>query len=137
VKALICGGRNYYARQTVFDALNALCPDVVIEGGANGADAFAAAWAKGTKTPLWTFPANWQVHGPAAGPMRNGSMLQHGQPDVVLAFEGGRGTESMTRKAEALGVLVVRPDSDDQWLAKVRAMSAPAESELERIRRQA
>ena len=36
------------------------------------------------------YPAMWNQHGAAAGPIRNGHMLDAEQPDVVAAFWDGR-----------------------------------------------
>lgn len=54
------------------------------------------------------YPADWEKHGRAAGPIRNEKMLIVGTPDMVLAFPGGRGTADMIRKAEAAGLPVRR-----------------------------
>lgn len=35
---------------------------------------------------LLRFPAKWNEHGKAAGPIRNQQMLTEGKPDVVFAF---------------------------------------------------
>lgn len=79
---------------------------MLIEGGANGADTCARHWAQRNKVQVWTFPADWDAHGTFAGPMRNSKMLNEGQPDIVVAFPGGRGTADMSRKARKAGVEV-------------------------------
>ena len=38
------------------------------------------------------FPADWNMHGRAAGPIRNQQMLDEGKPELVVSFLGGRGT---------------------------------------------
>jgi hypothetical protein len=53
------------------------------------------------------FPADWDTHGRAAGPIRNQRMLDVGKPDFVIAFPGGHGTANMVRKAKAAGVQVL------------------------------
>jgi hypothetical protein len=82
----------------------------VIEGGARGADALAASWVR---NPGWEgtveheqYPAEWSLHGKAAGPIRNQEMLDVGKPDVVYAFPGGRGTADMVRRANKAGIEV-------------------------------
>ena len=109
MRVLVCGGRDYRDPNAVYSALDAL-PHVpcVIEGGAQGADCFAAEWADKTQTPHEQFNADWQSHGRAAGPIRNRQMLTDGNPDLVLAFPGGRGTENMIKQAMAAGVKVER-----------------------------
>lgn len=108
MRVLVCGGRDYRQPQRVYDALSSLDGvSLVIEGGARGADCFAAEWADKTETPHQQFVADWKAHGRAAGPIRNKRMLDEGKPDLVLAFPGGRGTANMMRQARDRGVRVV------------------------------
>lgn len=106
---LVCGGRDYADRKHVFavlDEIHAKTPiKMLINGGANGADAHARAWAK-SRCALMTVTADWKTHGKSAGPLRNASMLKHGKPALVVAFPGGRGTADMIGKARAAGVEV-------------------------------
>lgn len=107
-RVLVCGGRNYSDEAKVFAELDALAPDVVIEGGAGGADGLAWLWTRRKLGPgrLLTFKAEWDRDGRAAGPKRNQRMLDEGKPDLVLAFPGGRGTADMVRRAKRAGVEV-------------------------------
>ena len=50
------------------------------------------------------FPADWDKHGRAAGPIRNAQMARYA--DAVALFPGGRGTASMRRVAEKAGITV-------------------------------
>jgi hypothetical protein len=68
----------------------------------------AADWAEKEGVCCETYPADWYTHGKAAGPIRNQKMLDDAFPDVVLAFPGGRGTADMVRRAEKVGVTVIR-----------------------------
>jgi hypothetical protein len=88
-------------------------PDVldltVIEGGASGADSVAWKWAEALTD--WGYAhyhhehyrAQWELHGKAAGPIRNRQMLEEGRPDLVLAFthdlDASRGTKNMVELA--------------------------------------
>jgi hypothetical protein len=108
---LVCGGRHYRddkALRRVLDAALRTGPLVIIEGGARGADRLAREWAKDRGVVCATFPADWDAHGPSAGPIRNRQMIDEGRPQMVLAFPGGRGTADMIRQAQAAGVLVVK-----------------------------
>lgn len=113
MRVLVCGGRDYDDSHRVYQVLDKLHAeagiDIIIEGGAKGADRLAREWA-------WhpygcgmveTFDADWEAHGTFAGPMRNKRMLEEGLPDLVIAFPGGRGTADMIRKARRAGVEVV------------------------------
>ncbi len=84
--------------------------DVIIEGGAPGADRMSREWARvGHKhsADVETYEAEWDNFGTMAGPMCNKRMLDEGKPDLVLAFPGGRGTADMVRKARKAGVEVI------------------------------
>lgn len=106
MKILVCGGRDYDNKQKVFDMLNFLHPAEVITGGATGADSLADQWAMENTKIRHIFPADWAKHGKSAGPIRNALMLQEGQPDLVIAFPGGKGTENLVKGARILGIEV-------------------------------
>lgn len=114
MRVLVCGGRNYSDFARVCDVLNKLDDEagveVVIEGGASGADRLAREWARMVAKggpDVETFEADWENQGSFAGPMRNARMLAEGKPDLVIAFPGGRGTADMVKKAWRAGVEVV------------------------------
>lgn len=110
VKVIVCGGRDYQEYDNVIRCLDALHRkhgiDLIIEGGANGADAHAGIWAMNNKIPRCTFHANWDQHGRKAGPIRNSEMLTFMNPDCVVAFPGGKGTYDMVCQAKRAGVKV-------------------------------
>lgn len=113
MKVLVCGGRDYTDAkfvEWVLDTLNAKKPiNLIIHGCASGADTFAEKWAHQRAGQCTTYgvPADWKKHGPRAGPVRNRLMLEHGKPQLVVAFEGGAGTRDMTAQATAAGVKVL------------------------------
>jgi hypothetical protein len=107
MRILVCGGRDYDDRTKVFETLDTLKPSVIIEGGARGADWIAATWGMENRVPRMRFDADWQTHGKAAGPIRNQLMLDQGNPDLVLAFPGGKGTADCVRRARAAGIEVM------------------------------
>lgn len=106
---LVCGGRDYVDRATMWralDAVHALRPiTLLVHGGARGADALAGYWAEDHGVDVVIYPVNWQGHGKSGGPRRNARMLERERP---VAFPGGPGTADMTRQAEWRGVLVQR-----------------------------
>lgn len=111
MRVLVTGGRNYQDHARVRAVLGKLHDeagiDVLIEGGANGADRLARLWAEAFGVPVETYEADWENQGTFAGPARNARMLSEGRPDLVIAFPGGRGTADMVRKARKAGVNVV------------------------------
>lgn len=110
-RVLVCGGRDYHDAQRIYAVLKKYHEeagiDVLIEGGARGADSLARHWAREHGIDGPTYYADWAAHGSFAGPIRNKLMLEDGQPDVVIAFPGGSGTRDMVRKARKAGVEVV------------------------------
>jgi len=108
MRVLVCGGRNFKDRATVYRELEALYPKMgaLMSGGAPGADTLAWDWSWTRGLHCERYLADWKAHGPAAGPIRNQRMLDEGKPDLVLAFPGGRGTADMIRRARAAGVEV-------------------------------
>jgi hypothetical protein len=116
--ALVTGSRQLACRDDVEDALACLCPeltDVIVGDCRTGADAFAIAWCERTGVQCNVHIAHWQKYGRAAGPRRNGHMVEcarlaqvRGANVVVLAFpRGGPGTDDCIRQARAAGLGVV------------------------------
>jgi hypothetical protein len=110
---LVCGGRDFVRGSALRAALLRLHTHQritrVVTGGARGADALAATWARDYGVSLAEYPADWRTHRRAAGPIRNAAMLAAESPDLVIAFPGGRGTADMVAKARAAGVAVWEP----------------------------
>lgn len=111
IRVIVCGGRDFTARETVDAALDAVRRKrgdfTLVHGGAQGADLLAGLWAVARGVEVEVHPAAWAQHGRRAGPLRNQYMLDLGA-DAVVAFPGGRGTADMVARAEAAGVPVWR-----------------------------
>src|ERR1019366_10136458 len=96
---LVCGGRNFCDLVRVFSALDLLHKTQgpitqLISGAARGADTHALEWAESRGVERLSMPADWNTHGMKAGFIRNQEMLAK-NPDYVVAFPGGRGTNHM------------------------------------------
>lgn len=128
IAVLACGDRNATPAvwepviTKAFITLHPHANDVtLIHGAARGIDAIAGLvfmrlWPQ---HPIELFPADWDTHGRAAGPIRNEAMLRRllalrdeGYRVGVMAFhddlEHSKGTGGMVRLAEAADVTVVR-----------------------------
>lgn len=110
MKVLVCGGREWFDWKTLERRLLELPAETtIIEGGAEGADAFARMFAQGRKWPYMEFKANWKAYGRSAGPIRNRKMLDE-KPDLVLAFhndyEHSKGTKDCVEEAKRRGIPV-------------------------------
>lgn len=115
VKVLVCGGRDFSDADKVDETLDAMHAKakitVLIHGAARGADSLAEAWAISRFVRSQAFPVHpkdWEVHGLSAGHLRNAKMLLVGKPDLVVAFQGGKGTRNMIKQALDAGVEVRR-----------------------------
>ena len=88
---------------------------LLLHGGARGADAAIGRAARQLGWSARVVPAQWELHGRAAGPIRNRELLQlaiaeaiaHTSPMastsvLVLAFPGGSGTASLVQQARCM-----------------------------------
>ena len=118
VRLLVCGGRDYADRDTLFGTLDTfVCQGhhikVLIEGEAPGADTLARQWAEDHTPPIKVdpYPADWSAYGKAAGPIRNQEMLTEGKPTYAFAFYDrprhlSKGTADMVRRLKKAGIPV-------------------------------
>lgn len=108
-RLLICGSRRWRNREAIYTVLREHRPDLVIEGGAPGADRIAHEEALALGIPVRQFRADWKRYGRAAGPIRNERMLHEGKPTAVAAFvlPSSKGSWHMIEIAETAGIEVV------------------------------
>ena len=104
---IVTGGRDYSDWNRVQEVLNLFEIDLIIQGGANGADYLATKYAKFYGRKWKTVAADWDLHGRAAGPIRNKEMLTAYPNAVIVAFPGGAGTADCVRQANALKRIVL------------------------------
>ena len=119
MKLIVSGGRDYVdfvMIDSVLDELrNETNIDILNQGGATGADQGAAEWATKREVKSITHRANWydlsapnaiiavnsrgKKYNKRAGINRNYSMFMVTQPDLVICFPGGTGTDNMRKLA--------------------------------------
>jgi hypothetical protein len=110
MKTIIAGGRDFNNYEYFKAALKFLfqntMPTEIVSGGANGADKMGERYAAEKGIPLKVFPADWNAHGKAAGPIRNEQMALYA--DALVAFWDGssKGTKSMIDLARKNGLKV-------------------------------
>lgn len=113
-RVLITGSRNWSDKNRideciVWELLYCTLNDlnlVIIHGDCpTGADAMAQAYCEDHGITTERYPADWNKHGKAAGPLRNQKMVDLGA-DRCIAFlmEGSRGTKDCIRKAQDAGI---------------------------------
>ena len=102
----VAGGRNYDNYPTARLALTARDFDVLITGAATGADRLAEnIWRQDVQLPYVGVPAQWKALGKRAGYLRN-QFIADQQPDLLLAFPGGKGTFNAVNEARHRGIEV-------------------------------
>ena len=106
---VVAGGRDYRITGADEAWLDTLPIREVVSGGASGADAGGESWARKRGIPVKRFPADWNTHGRAAGPIRNRQMAEYA--GGVVLFPGGRGTNSMRGEAERRGLQIFSANS--------------------------
>jgi hypothetical protein len=79
---------------------------LIINGGATGYDTLVESYCEANGVPYCVYPALWTVFGKSAGPKRNRYMLDFAQPDLVIAFPGGKGTTDTVTLAKEKGIKV-------------------------------
>lgn len=119
MRVIVCGGRNFKDRAMLFRVLTELHREypfvTLFEGGAKGADRYAAEWAAENGVESQRIKANWKQYGLGAGIRRNRHMLWTADPHRVIAFPGGAGTEDMVQRALREGHTVIRVKEDGTY----------------------
>lgn len=118
MKIVIAGGRTFTDWEYFMGYMSVLPRWIgeddfeVVSGGATGVDNMGEEFARLFGLKLKVFPADWEAHGRAAGPIRNEQMAQYA--DGVIAFWDGRsrGTKNMIDTARKFNkwTYVVRTD---------------------------
>lgn len=102
MRVIVAGSRSWTDYTAICDAMREHFPNAteVVCGMAKGADALGARYATEHGIAIAKFPADWNLWGRAAGPIRNGEMAQYA--DALLAFWDGKsvGTAHMIRLME-------------------------------------
>ncbi|MGL5189759.1 MAG: DUF2493 domain-containing protein [Paraclostridium sp.] len=95
MKILICGGRDFNNKLLFEKSIDGLinANDIIISGGAKGADALAETYAKHNNLETKIFLPQYNLWGKIAPLIRNSEMIK--ECDQVLAFWDGksRGTK--------------------------------------------
>lgn len=118
MRVLVTGDRNWTDGVFIEEVLKNLAAAyklpyesiVLVHGNARGADKVAAHRATLLGFGIEAYPAKWDEHGRAAGPIRNQQMLMTGV-DLCLAFhndiDSSKGTRDMIGRCAGNGVPTV------------------------------
>ena len=113
MRLLICGDREWSDLDLMKEFIDSLPADtIIIEGDARGADKMAGSLAQQRGLQIEVYPAQWEMYGRRAGPLRNQQMLDEGKPDEVVYchdnLEYSKGTKDMVTRARKSGLPVSR-----------------------------
>ena len=115
-RVLVFGGRDFHDAEAMESTLRRhLQPeDVIVHGGARGADALAGDIAgRVMGHAVEVHPADLHKHGKSAGPIRNQEMLDSGI-DFAIGMPGGRGTQDMAERLRKASVSFVQVEPFDE-----------------------
>lgn len=112
MKIAIVGSRNFtnyeFAKRFLLEFIQQ--EDVIISGGAKGADTIAEQFADELGNEKIIYKPDWDKYGKSAGMIRNGKIVE--DCDYVIAFwdNKSRGTADTIRKAQNLNKQVIKID---------------------------
>ena len=92
--------------------------DILYSGCAKGVDTLAIDYAKEKGIKYKEFPANWEIHGNDAGPIRNSKMIASADGLVVFWDGKSKDTKDIIGKAERKGIKVHIVRIDKLFLVK-------------------
>ena len=105
-KVIVAGDRRYTDVSHIKEVMNAYWklygPYEVISGTAKGVDTTAENIATAAGIKVYRFPADWDKHGKAAGPIRNKQMAEAGDALIAFLAPDSRGTANMIATAKRL-----------------------------------
>jgi hypothetical protein len=111
---VLCTGdrdwKNLDLIRAVLSGLKSKDDICIIHGAARGADVRCGIAGEELNYSVIEYPANWALHGKAAGHIRNREMLSK-KPDLVIAFHNNinesKGTKDMVKISLKAGIRVI------------------------------
>lgn len=105
MKVIIAGSRSIHELSDITEGVKLSGFNITeeITGDASGADWLGELWAKQNNIPIKHFPANWNLHGKAAGPIRNQEMGDYCDAAVIIWDGISKGSKSMISIMKKLG----------------------------------
>jgi len=106
MKVIIAGSRDITDINLVYQSVHYAKKELqwniteVVSGGAKGIDTLAEQFAEEQNIPLKVFPADWNTHRKAAGPIRNRKMAEYADALIAIWDGESRGTANMIQEAK-------------------------------------
>lgn len=108
MKIGIIGSRSFDKYELVKDVMNEYINqvDIIVSGGAKGADTLGEVWAKENGKEILIFKPEWDKYGKKAGFIRNQDIVKNS--DLVIAFWDGvsKGTKSSIDLCKKFGIKI-------------------------------
>jgi len=103
MRVAVIGSRSFNDYKALKERLDQFPVDVIVSGGARGADSLAERYAMEHNKELLVFPAEWNKFGKRAGFIRNKDIIDN--CDFVIAFWDGssNGTRHSLTYASSIG----------------------------------
>ena len=103
-KVAIVGSRRFtnygYMCQILDTARDNGKIDLIVSGGAKGADSLAQHYAKDNGIPILIYYPDWDKHNKAAGVIRNQHIVDEADIMIAFAYDDSIGTRDSIRKME-------------------------------------
>lgn len=111
MKLIIAGSRDLFIKTDLIHKLiieHKLEVTEVVSGAATGVDKCGESYANKYGISIKQFPANWNLHGKAAGPTRNRLMAKYADSAMVIMRKGKPtpGSSNMIDEMKKLNKLV-------------------------------
>lgn len=101
MKLIIAGTRTISLNEEQMETMlsvHSIYPDEIVCGLARGIDVSGKLFARLNEIDVVEFPADWETHGKAAGPIRNREMAEYA--DALLLIWDGKSRGSYNMKWE-------------------------------------
>lgn len=108
MRTIIAGSRSIHDYEALCNVVqeSGFGISQVLSGAAEGVDALGERYALEHNLPIERFPADWNRHGRAAGPIRNRIMAQHAEALIALMHPNSPGTRNMVQTAHQAGLKI-------------------------------
>jgi hypothetical protein len=108
MNVLIAGSRTIYDYRILTEAVNESGYNIgsVISGGARGVDKLGEQYANNNNISVQVYIPSWNLHGKAAGVMRNTEMVSVADAAIILWDGQSKGTKDTITKCQKKGIPV-------------------------------
>jgi len=103
MKLAVVGSRGFNDYELLKSVLDKIDIDVIVSGGANGADRLSERYAEENNIALEIYPADWDRYGKRAGYIRNRDIWEAATSGIAFWDGESRGTAHSFELSKKLG----------------------------------